>query len=398
MQLSKTNNQYRTKNQEQRTNNMAQQTLKIFIVFLTICVSTNANSFQTLADYTILMENESGSILYSKNADKKMAPSSMTKLMTVYIIFDRIKNGLISFDDTFLVSKKAWKKGGSKMFVKHNDKVSVRNLLYGVIVQSGNDACIVLAEGIASSENDFARIMNETAKNIGLTNSNFKNSTGWPAKDHYMSARDIAILSRAIINDFPEYYKMFAKKTFTYSGIKQNNRNSLLHGDIGVDGLKTGHTEDAGYGIATSAIQGNTRLISVVNGLNSQKERINETERLLNHGYRYFEKKTLFSNNKKVSEAEVWMGEKKTVSLVLSGEQKIMMPKINKSNIQARVIYEGPFEAPIKKGEKLAKLIISIPNMESKAMPLFAGEDVAEAKWHFKLLTKVKLKILNLLK
>lgn len=369
--------------------------LKISIILLSLLFANNAKSFQTLADFAVLIDAKSGIVLYNKKADVQMAPSSMTKLMTVYIVFEHIKNDLLSLNDTLIVSKKAWKKGGSKMFVKHNDRVTVKDLLKGVIVQSGNDACIVLAEGIASTEDDFAKLMNEASKRLGLSNSNFKNSTGWPAKNHYMSSRDIAILSKAIINEFPELYKMFAKKSFKYSGITQKNRNSLLYADIGVDGLKTGHTEDAGYGIATSSVQNGLRLIAVVNGLNSHKERINETERLLNHGYRYFDKKTLFENNKKISEAEVWMGAKKTVPLVVGGEQQFILPKINNNKIQARVIYEGPVEAPIKKGDKLAKLIISVPNMESMVLPLFAGEDVDNAKWHDKLLTKIKLKILN---
>lgn len=360
---------------------MKKALFQLALSFAIAIAALPSHAFTTKAQYAVLLDADTGTVLFEKNADEAMTPSSMTKLMTVYVVFERISKGIFIPEDTFRVSEKAWKKGGSKMFVKHTDMVAIKDLLHGVIVQSGNDACIVLAEGISSTEEEFANLMNKTGKQIGLTNSVFKNSTGWPDEGHYMSARDIATLSYHIINDFPQYYPIFAEKEFTYNGIKQSNRNSLLDRNIGVDGLKTGHTDEGGYGIAVSALQEGRRLIAVVNGLANNDERSDEAEKLLNYGYRYFENKTLLVKEQQVSDAEIWLGQEKTVPLITGEEIRLLMPKLSTDEVKIKVTYQGPLAAPVNQGDKVAQLHILIPGMKEKIYPLYAAANVAKLGW-----------------
>ena len=355
-----------------------------------ILIPFTASAFNTKAKYAALLDYDTGEVLYQKNADEKMVPSSMTKVMTAYIVFERLKSGILNLDDEFTVSEKAWKKGGSKMFLRHTERVTVEELLNGIIVQSGNDACITVAEGISSSEESFAELMNETAKRIGLTNSNFVNSTGWPDDGHYMSAKDLAVLARRIIKDFPEYYHYFAKAEYKYSNIKQANRNSLLFRDIGVDGLKTGHTDDGGYGIVISGEKDGRRVLAVVNGLDSEFNRTDEAERLLNYGFRNFTKKTLFKKGQVVDNAQVWQGKTDEVSLSVQNDIELLIPKLSSNDIQVGIEYEGPVASPIKKGDKIGSLFIQIPNMERKRYPLVASDDVKQAGSFNRFITNIK--------
>lgn len=354
--------------------------LSAFVIAAGLPAKTLAFVFSSSAPQAALMDAETGALLYGKETHVPVPPSSMTKLMTVYVLFDHIRQGIISKDDTFIVSEEAWKKGGSKMFVKYGDRVKVDDLLRGIIVQSGNDACIVAAEGIASTEPSFAGIMNTVARKIGLTNSHFMNASGWPEVNHYMSVYDIATLSRRIILDFPEFYEYFSEPSYTYNGIKQNNRNRLLGRDIGVDGLKTGHTDDGGYGIAVSAEQDGRRLIAVVNGLTSDRKRIDEAEKLLQYGFRYFENRTLYEQGAIAGEAELWLGLNNTVSL--KTDRAIIVPVSKLDGVappRAEIVYNGPIDTPVEKDTEIAELHIYNSTETSAIYPLFTAEKAERA-------------------
>jgi serine-type D-Ala-D-Ala carboxypeptidase (penicillin-binding protein 5/6) len=335
-----------------------------------------AAAFQTAAKQAILMEMETGSVLLAKDADTPMPPASMSKLMTLYLLFERLKSGSLSLDDTFLVSEKAWRKTGSKMFVKVGTQVRIEDLIRGIIVQSGNDACIVVAEGIAGTEDAFAELMTRRGKEIGLTGSNFVNSTGWPDDGQIMTARDIAVLSMRMISDFPEYYPYFAEKTFTYSGITQANRNPLLYRNVGADGLKTGHTVAAGYGLAASAKRGERRLILVVNGLESLKQRASESLRMLDWGFRNFKNYRLFKKDELVDKAAIWLGKTPDVPLVIDRDVTITMSREARAGLKATVVYEGPIPAPVAMGQEIARLRLTAPEFTTLEIPLRAGAAV----------------------
>lgn len=369
----------------------------ILFSFLIINSSTAAQAeFYTSAKQVALIDFATGTSLYSKNAHERMGPSSMTKIMTTYIIFDSISSGHFNFSSEFLVSEKAWKKGGSKMFLEVGKYVNLEDLIKGIVVQSGNDACIVFAEGYAGSEEAFANIMNKYAKKLGMNNTNFVNATGWPDDNHYSTAYDLAILAKRIIQDYPEFYHYFSIKDFKYHGITQNNRNDLLHSPAsGVDGLKTGHTENAGYGIVTSAKRGETRLISVVNGLNSSKERIQETEKLLNYGFHSFKKLKLFDKNTTIDNVKLHKGSKDFVPVALKDDVFIIAE--NDKNIEDyyfEVVYNEPWTAPIAKDTHIATLIISqLNNGEKEAIiqyPLYSMVEVSEAGTIKQILNKLK--------
>ncbi|MCH7486432.1 MAG: D-alanyl-D-alanine carboxypeptidase, partial [Proteobacteria bacterium] len=329
----------------------------------------------------ILMDAATGEVLFEKNADQLMAPASMSKMMTTYLIFERLRDGQLSLDDTFSVSETAWRKGGAKsgsstMFLEPGTRVRVEDLIRGIIVQSGNDASIVIAEELAGSEEAFALEMNRRARELGLRDSTFKNATGWPDPGHVTTARDLAILAIRTIEDFPEFYHYYAEKEFTYNGIRQINRNPLIYKDIGVDGLKTGHTVDSGYGLAASAKRGDRRLILVVNGLLSRKARGREPERLLEWGFREFNNYTLFKAGDLVTEADVWLGRKAAVPLLIEGDLVITLARKARLGMKVTVEYEGPIPAPVAKGDRLAKLVVTAPEREPLEVPLVAGADV----------------------
>ncbi len=335
-----------------------------------------ARAIETDAKQAIMVDWDTNAVLFEKSADEPMHPSSMSKLMTVYLLFEKLKSGAIKLDDELPVSEKAWRMGGSKMFVPIGAKVKVEDLIRGVIVQSGNDACIVVAEGLAGSEEAFAEQMNARAKEIGLTNSTFKNATGWPDPGHLMTARDLATLARRTIADFPEYYHYYGEVNFTFNDIKQGNRNPLLYKDIGADGLKTGHTDEGGYGVTASAKRGDRRLILVVNGLSSMKARSEETDKLMEWGFHEFDNYALFKAGDTVTDAEVWLGDKAVVPLAIESDVKVTLPRKSRRGMKVAVDYDGPIAAPIAKGAKIAKLVITAPDAPSAEIPLVAGADV----------------------
>ena len=339
-------------------------------------LSTPALALETAAEQLILMDGKTGAVLLEKDADSPMPPASMSKLMTLYMVFQRLDDGSLSLEDTLPVSEKAWRKGGSKMFVKVNSRVTVEDLLRGIIIQSGNDASIVVAEGLSGSEEAFAAEMNESGLELGFTNTNFANASGWPAPDHFMSSRDLAKLSRAIINEFPRYYLYFAEKSFTYNGIRQGNRNPLLYKDLGADGLKTGHTEEAGYGLAASSLRNGRRLILVFNGTESVNQRAREAERLLDWGFREFDNYTLFEAGDTADEAEVWLGREASVPLVIKNELTLTMRRKARREMSVKVVYDTPIPAPIQEGEELATLIVTAPETETIVVPLYAGASI----------------------
>lgn len=335
-----------------------------------------AAAIETTAKQAIMIDAETGAVLLEKNADQPVPPSSMSKMMTVYLVFERLKEKSLSMSDTFLVSRKAWKRGGSKMFVEVGKKVSVADLLRGVIVQSGNDAAIVLAEGLAGDEKSFAAQLNDKGREMGLTNSTFKNASGWPEEGHLMSVRDIATVSLRTIRDFPEYYKIYAEKTFTFNGIRQGNRNPLLYRNVGADGLKTGHTEAAGYGLAASAERNGRRLILVVNGLPSMRARSVESHRLMAWGFREFRNFTLYREGDTVDTADVWLGSAASVPLTVDRDVTLTLPRRARRTAKVVVSYTGPIPAPIRKGTVIAHLNITAPDIKPIRIPLRAGTDV----------------------
>jgi D-alanyl-D-alanine carboxypeptidase (penicillin-binding protein 5/6) len=338
--------------------------------------------FAVQAREAYLLDLSTGSVLFEKNADVPMPPASMSKLMTVYMVFEALANGEIALDTRFTVSEKAWRMQGSKMFVGLGDDITVEDLLRGVIVQSGNDACIVIAEGLAGSEEFFAEMMTDRAQAIGLTGSTFSNATGWPDEFQMMTAADLGRLSALLISEFPEYYHMFAEESFTYGvsldgkPITQPNRNPVLGRIDGADGLKTGHTEAAGYGLTASAEREGRRLVLVVNGLDSKKQRGLSAERFLQWGFRNFTTVDVVKAGQVVDEAAVWLGEDATVPLVAIEDLSLTLTRRDNRKIKAEVKYNSPIPAEIIKGTPLARLVLTGPDMGEKSITLVAGTDV----------------------
>jgi D-alanyl-D-alanine carboxypeptidase (penicillin-binding protein 5/6) len=335
-------------------------------------------AFESAAREALLVDAATGAVLLEKEADRPMPPASMSKIMTVYLVFEALKEGRLSLDDELLVSEKAWRMGGSKMFVEVGKQVRVEDLLRGIIVQSGNDACIVLAESLAGSEEAFAELMNQKAAELGLHDSSFANSTGWPHPEQRMSPRDLATLAARTIADFPEYYHYYAETTFTFSDIKQGNRNPLLYKNVGADGLKTGHTEEAGYGLTGSAVQNGRRLIVVINGLNSMKERGNEAQSLITWGFREFDNYSLFAAGETVENAPVWQGVAETVPLVLAEDLEVTLPRRARKEMTVTVRHDGPIPAPVEEGQEVATLVVTAPEAETVEVPLLAGASIEQ--------------------
>jgi D-alanyl-D-alanine carboxypeptidase (penicillin-binding protein 5/6) len=344
--------------------------------------------FETKAKHAILMNADANLVLFEKEADELVPPASMSKLMTLAVVFRELKAGHVKLEDQFKVSEHAWRTGGapsgsSAMFAPLNSMVSVSDLIQGVTVQSGNDAAIILAEGIAGTEEAFAKQMNDYAKEIGLTKSHFVNSTGLPAEGHLMTARELAILARFLIYTYPEYYHFFGQRDFTFNKHTFNNRNPLIFAqDLGVDGLKTGYIEEAGYGLVASAKRGDQRLILVVNGLNTKQEREGEPRRLIEWGFKNFKPFRLFDEGQKVSDALVWGGTQHYVPLVGDGNINIILPATASGKVNASIVYQGPIKAPIRKGDRLA--VLRITSTESSAtndIPLYAGDDIEQSNF-----------------
>ncbi|MSO99796.1 MAG: D-alanyl-D-alanine carboxypeptidase [Acetobacteraceae bacterium] len=329
----------------------------------------------TVAKWAFVQDFTTGAILLDKRSDEPMPPSSMTKLMTMYLVYERLKKGQLKLTDTLTVSARAAAMGGSRMFIEVGKPVVVEDLVRGVIVQSGNDAAVVLAEAVAGSEEKFAELMNAKGKEIGLTHSAFRNSTGWPDPEQFMSARDIATLARRIIVDFPEYYKYDSERTFRYNNIDQPNRHPMVQAGT-ADGLKTGHTDAGGFGLAASSSRDGRRMIMVLNGMKSMHERALEAERTMNWAFANFENVTLFSANEVIDNIPVWLGTDKTVPMVGGHDLVVTLPKAWRQTASIKINYEAPLKAPIVRGQPVGTLVLrgqGVPNMD---VPLLAGVDV----------------------
>ena len=353
--------------------------LGLLVLLMSATMAGRADAFDTSAKAAILIDLQSNQVLFAKNPDEPLPPASMSKLMTAFMVFERLKEGSLSLDDTFPVSEKAWRKGGSKMFVEVGSKVRVGDLLQGIIVESGNDACIVVAEGLAGSEEAFAAQMTRRAHELGMTNSTFKNASGWPDPEHLMSVRDLAKLATMIIDQFPEYYSIFSEREFTYSGIRQYNRDPLLGRVEGADGLKTGFTDDAGYGLTASAVRDGRRLVEVLAGLERPSQRAEEGARLLEYGFHEFKNYHLFSSGDAVEQANVWLGNSPTVPLIVTDDVVLSLTPEARREMEVKVVYDGPIPAPITNGAKVAELEITAPGIEPRRLPLIAGAEVREA-------------------
>lgn len=353
----------------------------LFVCCAALLAATSARAMDTSAAYVYMTDFDTGTVLMDKQGEEQMHPSSMSKLMTTYILFKKLKSGELKLDSTLAVSEKAWRMGGSKMFVHVGDNVAVEDIIRGIVVQSGNDACIVVAEAIGGSEDGFAGMMNAEAKALGLTGSHFVNATGWPDEDHLMTPRDLAILASAIIRDFPEYYSYYSEREFTYSDITQPNRNRLLAAGIGVDGLKTGHTEVAGYGITLSAknAETNRRVVLVINGLDSDNARVEEGGKLIRYGLEAFANKTLIKKGAAIESAPVWFGEEDSVPLAAAQDVVMTLAKSNMQDLQFSISYNSPIPTPIEAGAHIADLTITPKDKPAMTVPLVAGESVGKA-------------------
>ena len=360
--------------------------LKIKVLFdggaLLLAVG-NAWAIETKARTAVLMDYDTGEILFAKDHKKMVAPASMSKLMTIYMVFEKLKDGTLSLDDVFTVSENAWRKGGaatggSTMFLKIGQKVRVEDLIKGILIQSGNDACIVAAENIAGSEEEFAQQMNIKAKRIGLMNSSFANSTGLPDPNQKMSMEDLALLSKAIISEFPEFFHIFSEKEFTFNGIKQGNRNPLLYTMRNADGMKTGHTEEAGFSLTATVKRGDRRLIEAMGGMKSNKERSEEAEKLINWGFREFDNYKILEQGQMVAEVPVWMGKEGNVGLIVNEDVVKTIARGKVIDTKMTVVFDKPVRAPIKKGDQLGIVKVEIPDREKFDVPLYADKDVDE--------------------
>lgn len=349
--------------------------------YLAATSSSFSQGFQTLALQAILIDAESGTVLFEKNADEFTAPASMAKIMTVELVFHEMQKGRVNLDTEFTVSENAWRRGGagsggSSMFAQLNSTIKLSDLLRGIIVQSGNDAAIVAAEGIAGTEENFARMMTERGREIGLAHSTFRNATGYGHPEQKVTVRDLAKLAIHVIETYPELYKIFGEREFTWNKIRQQNRNPLLTLDIGADGLKTGNIEEAGYGLVASAVQNGQRLVLAVNGLKSARDRAIESRKLLEWGFRAFESRQLFAAGETVGEAQLYGGDRRSLPLTSPKPIRVLMPRGSNDRLAARIVYRGPVMAPVRKGAEVARLQIMRGDSHALDVPLYAGEDV----------------------
>ena len=353
----------------------------LIAVLVLLAAPLSAQTFDTRATAAYVLDQTTGTVLLEKNADEPLPPASMSKLMTLYMAFEAISDGRLTPDERLPVSEHAMSYGGSTMFLDTTDRVRVEDLLRGIIVLSGNDACAVIAEALSpdGTEAGFARFMTERAERLGLTNSNFVNASGWPAAGHRMSMRDLGTLADHLITDFPTYYPLFAETEFTFDGRSPsnvNNRNPLLSLGIGADGLKTGHTTEAGYGLVGSAKQGDRRVIFVITGLATQEERAEEAERIVNWAFRQFVHKDVGAAGTRVAEAEVWMGATHSVGLTLGEDVSMLVPILDQSAVSAEAEFDSPIAAPIAAGDQLGELVIALEGLPERRVPLVAEADV----------------------
>lgn len=359
-------------------------TVLLLFSFL-LCIAVNSSSWaeerisigpKTSAKQALILDYDTSMVLYQKNAQEKMPTSSMSKVATIYMVFKALKEGALNLNDEFLVSEKAWRKGGSKMFVEVDKKVKIEDLIRGVIVQSGNDAAIVLAEGLEGNEDRFALEMTNVMHELGLKNTNFTNASGWPDENHYSTAYDLALLSYHLIKNFPDYYPYFAEKEYSFNNIKQKNRNPLLYRNIGADGIKTGHTEAGGYGLMAAGIKNGRRVIVVLNGLKDERARAQESAKLLDWALHDFTNIAFYKENDLITKAPVFLGKQDDVSLQVTQDVILSVPKSAKKNVNVNVSYNEPLKAPLKQGQEVGSLQIEIPGIKTFSIPLYAAQDV----------------------
>ncbi len=362
--------------------------ISVFLFFSLLIAATTAHAEDAeittppaptiAASAYMLMDFDSGKVLAENNADVKLAPASLTKIMSVYVVFREISNGHLHLGDLVTISQKAWQTPGSRMFVEVGNQIKVEDLLMGVIIQSGNDASVALAEHIAGDEITFADMMNQHAERLGMKNSHFEDSNGLPIENHYTTARDLAILTRALIKEFPEYYRWFSQKEFTFNNIVQHNRNQLLSRDETVDGVKTGFTDAAGYCLVASALRNNMRLISVVMGASSPNARANENQNLLNYGFRFFEAHKLYSGKTALSEARIWKGDSKNIPLGLAEDLYVTIPRRRYDDLKAAITIDKKITAPVKEGTKLGTVNVTLKDEQIVSKDLIALKSVEQ--------------------
>lgn len=355
-----------------------------------VAAAMPVQAFETAARAAWVYDLSTDTVLMDKNADEPVPPASMSKLMTVSMLFEALRDGRVTMETEFAVSSRAKSMGGSTMFLQETDRPTVNDLLHGMIVNSGNDACVAVAEGLFGTEEAFAKAATERAKALGMTASTFANSSGWPDPNHRMSMRDLGILARHLIEDFPEYYPIFAETEFDYKDRAPDNRfnrNPLLKLGIGADGLKTGHTEEAGYGLVGSAKQGDRRIIFAISGLGSEAERAEEAERIVGWAFRQFSEKTLAKSGVRVAEAEVHLGDAETVGLVPAADVRLLVPALVQDSVSAEVVYLGPLLAPVAKGTDVAELVIHVPDLPDRRVKLITEADVGRAGFFKRFLT-----------
>jgi len=361
----------------------------IFIIFLFL-ISTNVSAIDTKAKQAIVIDFDTNEVIFEKKPDEKIHPASLTKILSVYIAFDRLTNSALSIDDTCIVSPKAYRMGGSRMFLEIDDKVSINELLKGIIIQSGNDSSVVLAECLGGTESDFSNLMNIYSEKLGMKNSNFVNSSGWPDDNHYSTVRDIGIISNALIKDFPDLYTYFSEKEFTYNNIKQPNRNKLLNNFNGADGLKTGYVRSAGWGIAASALRENRRITVVISSTNSARTRLNESTNLLNWAFTQTYKKKILEKNQLIKNVDVWLGNHSTINLIVKNDYYSTLSYDQLQSIKSKLEYLKPISAPIKEGEEIGKIIIDIPGKPIKSISLVAEKNVKSINPLYKAFSAIK--------
>ena len=351
---------------------------------------------QLAAEGYLLIDAATGAAMVEFNAEQRLPPASLTKIMTSYVAAKAIESGTVSMDDEVSVSVKAWRMGGSRMFIREGTRVRLEDILRGIIIQSGNDASVALAEHIAGSEGAFVDVMNRYAAQLGMENTNFVNATGWPDDNHYTTARDLARLTVALINDYPAHYRMYSEKSFTYADIRQPNRNQLLMRDSSVDGVKTGHTEAAGYCLVASAVRDRMRLISVVMGASSQEVRASESQKLLTYGFRYFETARLYSSDESLRQVRVWGGRHQSVNLGIEEDLMVTISRGGRENLKAEISLDAEVHAPLARGDRLGELQVSFPDGETMTIPLVAMNGVRESGFFASLWDAIALFFLKL--
>ncbi len=368
--------------------------LRCVILLIGLCVSLPAQAFETQASAAWVYDVTTHTVLMDKNADQSLPPASMSKLMTINMLFEALRDGRVTMDTTFPVSTRAREMGGSTMFLNEQDRPTVSDLIHGIIVNSGNDACVVVAEGLAGTEEAFAAQMTERAKALGMTGSNFTNASGWPDPAHRMSMKDLGIIGLRLIEEFPEHYPIFAMTEFNFADRAPDNRfnrNPLLKLNIGADGLKTGHTVEAGYGLVGSAKQGDRRIVFAITGLASETARAEEAEKIVNWAFRQFSMKTVAKAGVRVAEAEVFLGDAGTVGLVPAQDVTRLVPALVQGQMTAEVVYQGPLKAPIAKGQQVAELVIHMPDMPEARVPLVAEADIGKGGFMTRMLTAAQV-------